>query len=158
MRAKGFTLIEILVVLIIIGITIGFALLSFGDFGASRRATVSAEQFSTYIKLVQQQAILEMSTLGVQVNQDNYRTFRLERDSWQLMPEKGIFHTRYFPENVIVNLQKAANTFKTPNIIIHSSGDITAFKLSFGTRKKSDIITIIARHDGQLIMQSPKSS
>ncbi len=34
---NGFTLIEILVVIVIVGITLSFALLAFGDFGSERR-------------------------------------------------------------------------------------------------------------------------
>ncbi len=37
---KGFTLIEILIVLMIIGITLSFAILSFGDFGEGRKVKV----------------------------------------------------------------------------------------------------------------------
>ncbi len=47
-RNKGFTLIEILIVIVIIGITIGFALLAFGDFGESKRIIAALEQVEKY--------------------------------------------------------------------------------------------------------------
>ena len=49
---KGFTLIEVMVVVVIIGITIGFAMLSFGDFGQSRRLLTAAEGTLTAFKSI----------------------------------------------------------------------------------------------------------
>ena len=75
-RPKGFTLIEILIVIVIIGITIGFALIAFGDFGEGKRIRFAAEQLINTIKLSQQKAILESSTLGLKVDQSSYRVFK----------------------------------------------------------------------------------
>ncbi|KTD20416.1 general secretion pathway protein LspH [Legionella lansingensis] len=160
MHAKGFTLIEILVVVIIISITIGFALLTFGDFGASRRALMTAEQFSTYIKLVEQQAILEMTTLGIDVRQDGYQTLRFTQGkTWTAMPEKSLFHTRHFPDHVVVKPQsKLKNNSKNPDILIDSSGDLTPFVLNIGTMQKPVIATLIGKRNGEIILTFPKAS
>lgn len=156
----GFTLIEILVVVIIIGITIGFALLALGDFGASRRAVVAAEQLSSYIKLVQQRAILETNTLGITINKEGYGTYRFDHGTWQPMPVKGIFHWRNFPNNIIAKLHSNStnNSFKNPDIVINSVGDMTEFAVDFATSPKNNIVTLLGEHDGQLIVQQTKSS
>ncbi|WED44184.1 type II secretion system minor pseudopilin GspH [Legionella cardiaca] len=157
MRAKGFTLIEILVVLIIIGITIGFALLSFGDFGASRRAVVSAEQFANYIKLTQHRAILEMTPLGITINKENFQTFRFEQNVWKPMVEKTIFRTQYFPSNITVNLQRMHTITKNPDIIISASGDITPFSLDFGTNQKPKLATVVGKPNGIVTVLLPRT-
>jgi general secretion pathway protein H len=151
---RGFTLIEILVVVLIIGITIGFAMLAFGDFGASRKAVLNAEQFSAYVKLVQQQAIIEGNSLGISVSSGGYSTFRFENGSWKPMPAKGIFHNRNFPDNVFAIMKSnLKNNRFNPDIIIDSSGETSLFAIDFGTSQKPDVITLVNKGRGQLVMQ-----
>lgn len=158
-NANGFTLVEILVVVLIVGITLGFALLAFGDFGSKRRILMSAEQFVNYVKFVQQQAILETSTLGISFNQNGYHVMRFQPPaSWQAMPSKRIFHQQHFPSNAIVYFESTAKKLRHPQIIINSSGDMTAFRLNFSTLKQDNIATVVGKQDGTVavhVLSSP---
>lgn len=155
MRAeRGFTLIELLVVVFIIGITASIALLSFGDFGASRKTKVSAEQFVNYIKMIQHNTILEMSTMGIRLGKEGYEIYRLENDStWLPMPKNSLFHPQVFPKNVIVNLYSPKRTITRPDIIIDSSGDISEFKMDFGTASSLQQVSLTCLPSGELIIQ-----
>lgn len=157
---QGFTLIEILVVLLILGIASGVALLAFGDFGASRKVTVAAEQFASYIRLVQQGAILEMNTLGIRVNQRGYQTFRLEAgQNWQPLSE-SLLGWKSFPQGVQVTLQGGVpkNNAALPDIIIDSSGDMTSFQLHFGNTRQPGIVRLIGQPNGILTLQKDTNS
>lgn len=153
MRAeRGFTLIELLVVVIIIGITLRFAFLALGDFGVSRRALVNAEQLLTYIKLVQQRALLEGAALGIDVQAGGYTTLRYERGAWLPLSGKGIFRPRVFPRNIVVNAQPKAS-IKKPAIRIDASGDLSnPFTIHLGTAEKPALATLDGRADGQLVL------
>ncbi|STX29016.1 general secretion pathway protein LspH [Legionella beliardensis] len=153
---RGFTLIEILVVILIIGIIASATLFAFGDFGTSRRVKVTAEQFIAYTKLVQQRAILEMTTLGINVSSGGYETYRYVNDnSWQPMPKNSLIFHRTFPKDVIVTLQNnIKNKTNGPNIIVTSSGNMTEFKLIFGTSAQPNIITITGEHNGNLTLDT----
>jgi general secretion pathway protein H len=148
---RGFTLIEILIVVTIIGITIGFVLIKLGDFGTSRRAMVTAEQFSSYLKLVQQRAILEATAFGIKVNKDGYLTYRFTDGVWQPIVAKSIFHLQNFPNKIIVGFCCNMKSLrKRPDIVINSSGDMTEFMMDFGTTNKPNLATLVGKHDGQL--------
>lgn len=151
---RGFTLIEILVVLLIIGITLGFALLAFGDFGSKRRIVIAAEQFVNYVKFIQQEAILETSTLGISFDKNGYHVMRFQPPkNWQPMPTKGVFHQQRFPSNAVVHLEKSLNKMGEPQIIINAAGDMTTFKLNFGSNNQINIATVVGERDGTISLQ-----
>lgn len=151
---KGFTLIEILVVILIIGITLGFALLAFGDFGGKRRIIIAAEQFTNYVKLVQQQAILETRTLGIKLNNKGYQVVRFESSmNWQPMPSKGIFRPQHFPDNLVLTIKDPSNKQDQPSIIINAMGDTTPFTLDFGTNTQESLITLQSEPSGTLTLK-----
>lgn len=154
----GFTLIEILVVIFIIGITLGFALMAFGDFGEKRSIIVAAEQFTNYVKLVQQQAILETSTLGLNINPQGYQVVRFQAPaSWSPIHKKSIFHQQHFPKGLVLSLKNTNHQPGMPAIIINSSGDMTPFTLDFGTVKQASIVTVMGMHNGAIISKTMAS-
>ena len=154
----GFTLVEILVVLLIIGITIGFALLAFGDFGAKRRVVMASEQFVNFVKLVQQQAIMETSTLGIYIDNNSYQALRFDSSSnWQQFPAHSIFRRHAFPAQATIQFQPKVASSHNPQIIINESGDMSAFKLA--VRIKNDDVAIIAgHHNGSIVLDAKPSS
>lgn len=159
MRAsRGFTLIEVLVVILVISIITTASLLAFGDFGASRKATVFAEQFASYIKLVRQRAILEMSTLGINVTSKGYESVRYdEGKTWLPLSKTSLFRWQAFPDNVIVTLKSdLKNNTSAPDIILQSSGDMTEFSITFGTDAKPQQTTLIGQHNGEIILKEKK--
>lgn len=158
MKPKGFSLIEILVVLLIVGITMGFAMMAFGDFGETRRITVTAEQFIQYVKLAQQQAILETRTLGIAFNNNSYQVLHLsQQGNWSPMGDKHIFHRQQFPKELSYRFRNTIIKHRTPQIIINASGDMTAFTLDFGTNKQTVIATISGASNGAITIQTNKS-
>lgn len=158
---RGFTLIEILVVLLIIGITLGFALLAFGDFGRERRIIVAAEYFSHYIQFAEQQAILESNTLGIIIDGPNYQLLRFHPpNQWQPLSGRHVFQQQHFPSQTIVHLEMEKNKGTAPNnmIIINTSGDISPFQLHLGVNDAQDIIDILGQRDGSVTLQRKQSS
>ena len=153
----GFTLIEILVVVLIFGITLGFTLLAFGDFGRERRIVMAAEQFINYVKFAEQQAILETSTLGINIDSKSYQLWRLQPPNhWGSLSNKTIFHQQQFPNNTIVHLETVTKNNRGPQIIINSSGEITAFMLNFGSHDQANIVKVIGESNGDLVLQRAK--
>ncbi|MBI2785151.1 MAG: type II secretion system minor pseudopilin GspH [Legionella longbeachae] len=149
---QGFTLIEILIVLVIIGITFGFALIAFGDFGESRRIKFAAEQLANTLRLAQQQAILETSTLGLRIDNMSYQILQLQNNArWKPLSKTGIFKMTYFPQDTIITLITNNHTPKGyPAVIINSSGNMTPFSLKFASSKESNLALLIGKQNGDL--------
>lgn len=151
-KTNGFTLVEILVVVLIIGITIGFALLAFGDFGGSRRIIMSAEQFVNYVKFIQHEAIIESSTFGISLNNNGYQVLRFTNtNKWQKLPNRSVFQFQKFPANSIVEFT-SNKKMSNPAIIINASGDMNEFKLNFSANKDKSIVYIYGKNNGDIAL------
>ncbi len=72
-RGKGFTLIEILIVLVIIGIVTATTLFAVGDAGRGRRVEAAALQLKAALQLAQDQAVLTQKVIGIDIAEHHYR-------------------------------------------------------------------------------------
>jgi general secretion pathway protein H len=153
---RGFTLIELMIVIVILGITFSFAFIAFGDFGEHKRILFSAEQLVSNLRLAQQQAILENSTLGLQINPNSYQILQLQANSqWRPISNKGIFKTFFFPKNTFITLHTDNHPRPgTPPIVINASGDLTPFKLIFGSSKEHKLAILTGSPNGELNLNS----
>ncbi len=154
---RGFTLIEIMIVIVIIGITIGFALIAFGNFGESKRIFFAADHLINTLRLAQQQTILETSTLGLKIDNSGYQFLRLQNNShWTPLSNKGVFKMTYFPKNTSIKLSIInSNTADAPAIIFNASGDMTPFTLTFGSTKENKIAVMTGYRNGGLELHAP---
>ena len=146
----GFSLIEILIVIFIIGISLGFAMLAFGDFGSSRRIMMASEQFINYVKFVEQQAVFESTTLGIGFDHNDYRVLRFNTSKgWQVLAQKNIFNAQHFPRDALIHLSSSSGQ-KSPQIIIDSSGNISPFRLNIDTLAKVHVVQVIGEYNGDI--------
>lgn len=154
---RGFTLIEILVVVVIISITIGVALFAFGDFGRERRLLMAGEQFFNYLKLIQHEAIIETASMGICVENQSYRVLRLTNNQWSEPSHQRIFLPHRFPSDVVITLNSSLNHNKCPQITVDSAGDVSTFKLYLGSSATPHLISITGHHDNGLTLERPTS-
>ncbi|MDX2347035.1 MAG: prepilin-type N-terminal cleavage/methylation domain-containing protein [Legionella sp.] len=125
----GFTLIEILVVVVILGITASMAIMAFGDFGKGRSIQAEAERFTQKLRLVRYHAILEAVPYKIQTSPTSYQIFRfVPPNQW----EKSNIQTS--------KIHIFSQTKQT--ILIQASGDIMPFTLVFGVPQKSPVAKV----------------
>ncbi len=156
MRGKfGFTLVEILVVLVIISTTVTFAILSFGDFGKSRQAKAAAEQLAQYITLLQQKAILENRLLGLSLKPHSYQAMRYNGlAGWQYINKGNLYREQPLPGGLQFHFpQKTVNA--NIDIAIQTTGDITPFTISIANKNKQTFIQVIGKANGELSIHEP---
>ena len=146
----GFTLIEILVVVIIVSITLGFATMFFGDFGKARKISASAEALAQFITLVHEKALFESRSLKMQITKQGYYVARLT-DNNQWVPLSGsTYHLHPFPANIHISVDTSGTQKEQLTLIFDASGDMTPFVLYIGSAQHQRIMSLESTSDGQI--------
>jgi general secretion pathway protein H len=126
--------------MVIIGITITFTLLAFGDFGQGRRVKFECQRFGQLTKLLQQRAMLETHPYGIQIRANDYTFFVFEtsplsktqkKSGWQQMTREQLFHTRHIAKSITLSFKGSS---QTPQIIISPAGVISPFALQLALK------------------------
>ena len=107
-RCAGFTLIELMVVIFIIGIVAGFATLSVGQ-SQSRVLQDEVKRLQSLLTLASNEAVLQSEEFAIEVYRNGYRFMHLEQMerewAWQPVQDKSIFRARCFPEGVALAVE-----------------------------------------------------
>lgn len=81
-RAQGFTLLELLLVLLLLSIVMGMAGLGIGR-DPQRLASQEANLFLQLVQHARQQAVLEGVALGIRIDPQGYQLLKARGDSWE---------------------------------------------------------------------------
>ncbi len=107
MRSKGFTLVEILVVvLIIMAIVISLAILSVGATGRDAQLDEESRRIEGLIGLLHERALLEGRDFGLRIEPAAYEfvVYDSLRDRWLTLDQEREFRRRELPKGVIFQL------------------------------------------------------
>lgn len=140
-RARGFTLLEILVVILLVGLVAGLAGLAQGDHGG-QQARREAERLRMLIALLRDDAVLTQRQFGLRVDTDGYAVQRLEHDGhWA--PAPG-YRPQHLAESLRLRLEATEDAVElgnaprgaTPQLLVLSSDEISPFTLHLELRGK----------------------
>lgn len=140
-RNTGFTLIEVLVVMLIIGIIVSFATLSVGR-GTDKVVEEEARRLAGLVELAGQEAVLQSRELALRLAPGGYEFQMFDKDQWRRVTADDTLRPRTLPDGVrleiniegeVVKLGKKStngDASKTePRVYLLSSGEITPFQL-----------------------------
>jgi len=160
---RGFTLLELLVVLVIIGLFSGLVLFSVTP-NDNQTTNREAKRLIHTIQLAQDEAIMQGVELGVTVQSDRYSFSRRQDKAWLPLAGDPDF-TEYIlnpPLMMTIEVEGDNVVLKNddksliPAIMVLSSGELTSFKLSLFKQETPDrVFQIVGQENGQLSLRMP---
>lgn len=136
---RGFTLLELMVVIAIIGILFSFAALSISA-GSDQGIEAEAKRFAALMQLASEEAIINTREMFLEVDKRQYRFMVLGEQGFAPIEEGDkVFRPRELPENMEIKLLieerriefEGLEPENLPKIGVFSSGEMTPFTLTF---------------------------
>lgn len=137
---SGFTLFEIIIVLVIFSVMITMVTISMGD-PQAKRMKQNSERVAALIQLAKEQAIFNSQDYALSVWDTGYAFYTLADEGWVPVENDRIFRSRSLPDGIEFNLYlegikvnlKNEDPDK-PQVFITSDGEISPFKLEITDR------------------------
>lgn len=139
-RARGFTLIEIMVVLVVVSVLAGFAVLALRGRDVQSIVDEEADRLLMLVTLAQEEALFRYRTIGIRVTSQGYGFFEYQNDAqaWEptldpLLRERSLgegMGFRLYIEGRPVILDEDAEEEILPQIVLFPDGTGTAFELA----------------------------
>lgn len=105
-RQRGFTLLEIMIVIVIIGILATFATLSIGDRALDDRLEAEARRVEQILRLAEDEADLKGLPIGLRVGARGYRFLVIDNERhWRDYAESGLMRSRMLLEPFYAELR-----------------------------------------------------
>jgi len=115
-RARGFTLLELLVVVVIAGITLG--LVSFNAMPSPRQALQNeAQRIALLLQLARDEAIVRNRPVAFEAEPERYRFLMREDNTWQAIPNEDLFREREFKRPPVALLMDPPAPGQTGNVL-----------------------------------------
>jgi general secretion pathway protein H len=173
--AGGFTLLEILVVLVIIGVIITMATLSIGVLGSDPQSEDEARRFWAVLRQAREEAELQAIDLAIFVGATDYEFLRFDtrRNQWQPMVDDKLYAQRTLPEGLRFRLwmegreivlkpglpdrsKKDEGEKWPPQLTVLSSGDVVPFELQIERDGAPALWRMTSLADGDLRVEQRK--
>ena len=155
-NSQGFTLIELMLVIALMGIVVSFVQFAFRDDQLEQELHQQAEQFIAVFEAASEYGMLNNIELGLVVSEQHYQFVGYDGTQWTELADNDALTSFTMPDQVSLELsledlpidEKALfdiNTFinqdeldqqdternLVPQVVILSGGDISSFKLNF---------------------------
>lgn len=168
--AAAFTLVEVLVVVVIIGVLAAGAVLAIGAAGRDRELERESERLLAVLRYVREQAELQTREYGLHIDPNGYgfMSFDPRRQEWLAVDSDGTLRKRSLaaglqprlrvegrevvlkPQEPRSHTGSAPAEKPAPQVMLFSNGDLTPFEMRLERTGTSLHVTIRSTEDGSL--------
>jgi len=173
-RAAGFSLIELLVVIVILAIMVGMVVISMGTLRSQDTTETEARRLTALLDLIAEEALIQGRDYGVEFFADGYRFLSWDPDTrlWSVVDDEALLRRRELPpelrvvlavdgREVVVNDEARGRNRRqdeiVPQVAVFSSGELTPFELFLVTDFVADAWVLRGRMRGDLELIAPES-
>ena len=158
---KGFTLFEIIVVVIIVTISVSAILFSTSFISGSSDLKLLGNDLSKTMRLLYQEAIFENKNFAISVNHQGFKVLEYDGQDWA-ESEQSFFRkvklnesqqSKLIIENLVV--ESVEQSDPVPHILILSSGEMTPFEWQIRDSDTKTSITIFGDFLGNILASDP---
>ena len=160
-RQRGFTLIEILVVVVIIALMAAVMTVAVGALGGDRQIEEEADRIADVLSVTLEQAELEGRDYGLRIEPDGYEVMVFDgRRGWTPAGGDRWFERHVLPPGLSVSLEaegrlvllRKAETpeSRLPQVITFSSGDVTPYRITLTRSSSGATNTVEGAFDGTI--------
>jgi len=128
-HSRGFTLLELMVVIVLIGVVMGMVSLALGP-SPAREARQQAQDFVRVVQQLRERAVLDGLEYGVRIQPRGYQALRLESLGWT-----AVSALQRMPESLTLGLEQDGHVLTLddaqgpPQLLMLSSDEISPFRL-----------------------------
>ncbi|MDO7897883.1 type II secretion system minor pseudopilin GspH [Pseudomonas citrulli] len=128
-RCRGFTLLELMVVIVLMGIAAGMVSLAVGP-NPAREARQQAGQFIRMVQQLRERAVLENEEYGLRIRVHGYQALRLDAQGWT-----PVATLQRLPDTLTLGLEQDGHAVAlddapgAPQLLMLSSDEISPFRL-----------------------------
>ncbi|HET9680155.1 MAG TPA: type II secretion system minor pseudopilin GspH, partial [Gammaproteobacteria bacterium] len=101
---SGFTLLEILIVIVIIAVLSGMAVIGLTGLGSGDEAETTARRIAALLRLGSDEAVLSATEMGLYFEEDRYAFLVFSGDAWLPLQNDKIFRPRQLPTVLDIDL------------------------------------------------------
>ncbi len=158
---RGFTLLELMVVLVIIGVLLSFVGLSTGGDSRAEQMQREATRLIALIDMASEQAVLRSEQLAIRFGEADYEFMLLQAGKWAALQDDGLLRARELPKGMELRLELEENPppglqaedAEAPQVFLLSSGEMTPFTLTFSAPESEQRYVLKASLLGKLELE-----
>jgi len=169
-RQHGFTLIEIMVVVAIIGLVTAVVLIKFAGNNRDTELENEAQRLEVLLGYAREQAELQTRDFGLRFTEHAYEfvVFDVIQDKWRPVDEDDALRERPLPDDIeplvavegrhIVLYPKKADTDLdefTPQIMVFANGDLSTFEVALHREGAENRARIYTTDDSEIKLLQP---